>query len=99
MAYVRPVATVAFPFPRPEKAVSASNALLNLTEGTQMTRRLTALAMAAMALASALLVPAPARAGWGVILFFVYCKREQVQKFEPFTGETFTREAWVCDWP
>jgi hypothetical protein len=35
----------------------------------------------------------------GIIWFFVYCKREQVQKFEPLTGETFTREAWVCNYP
>jgi hypothetical protein len=66
---------------------------------TPMKRKLTALAIAALTLAGSLLVPIPARASLGIIWFFVYCKREQVQKFEPLTGETFTREAWVCNYP
>jgi hypothetical protein len=55
--------------------------------------------MASLMLAGLLLMPTPARAGWRVIRCSVYCKREQVQKFEPLTGETFTREAWVCNYP
>jgi fucose permease len=64
-----------------------------------MPKRLIALALVAMALGSALLVPAPARADVGIIFFFVYCSRQEVTRFEPSTGETFTRQAWVCDWP
>jgi len=64
-----------------------------------MKKNLAALAIATLAFTASVLVPIPARADLGVIWFFVYCKREQVQKFEPLTGDTFTREAWVCHYP
>jgi hypothetical protein len=64
-----------------------------------MKRKLTALTVAALTLTVSVLAPISARADLGVIWFFVYCKREQVQKFEPLTGDTFTREAWVCHYP